>query len=99
LRFCALTSVGALFYFSLNEGISMKKKFTDEEIGQIIGKVAEKSREEMDFDFRVAESQMQLAENELAESLNEEQLKLYKSFCEKRKVFYEIASEIFERKF
>ena len=59
----------------------MKKKFTNEEIGQIIGKIAEKIREEMDYDFRVAESQMQLAEKELAESLNDEQLKLYNDYC------------------
>ena len=75
----------------------MKKKFTNEEIGQIIGKIAEKIREEMDYDFRVAKSQMQLAEKELAESLNDEQLKLYNDYCEKRKTFYEIASEIYQK--
>ena len=51
----------------------MKKKFTNEEIGQAIGKIAEKIRDDMDYDFRVAQSQMWIAENDLADSLDEKQ--------------------------
>ena len=77
----------------------MKKKITDDNIGKIIGKIAERVREEMDFDFRVAQSQMCQAENDLVESLNEDQKQLYKIFKEKREIFYEIAKEIYEKKF
>ena len=34
----------------------MKKKFTNEEIGQIMGKIADKVRRDMDYDFRVAQN-------------------------------------------
>ena len=40
----------------------MKKKITDEEIGQFIGKLADELRSEVDYDFRVAQSQTLLAE-------------------------------------
>ena len=76
-----------------------RKKLTDEEIGQFIGKIAEKIRSEMDYDFRVAHGQMHLAENELVATFTPEQLKLYEEFKIKREEFYSIASEIYERKF
>ena len=75
----------------------MKKKFTDEEIGEIIGKMADKIRSEMDYDFRVAQSQTWIAENDLVATFNEEQKRLYKDFCEKREVFYSIAKELYRR--
>ncbi len=77
----------------------MKKKLTDEEIGKAIGKLAEEVRRELDYDFRVAQSQMWLAEDDLVKTLNEKQLSLYKNFCEKRKVFFEISSEIYQKNF
>ena len=77
----------------------MKKKITNEDIGEIICKIAEKVRAEIDFDFRVAKSQMCLAENDLVDSLNDEQKKLYMIFKEKRDIFYEIAKEIYTKKF
>ena len=77
----------------------MKKKFTNEEVGEIIGRLADKIRSDMDYDFRVALSQMQHAEKDLASTLNENQLELYKDFCEKRAKFEEIAESLYERKF
>lgn len=77
----------------------MKKKFTNEEVGQVIGKVAEKIREEMDYEFRIAQSQMWIAENDLVDTLTEEQYKLYKDYSEKRNNFYKIANELYTRKF
>ena len=77
----------------------MKKKFTDEEIGQMIGKMAEKIRSDMDYEFRVAQSQMWIAENDLVDSLDEKQQELYKDFREKRDVFFKIAEELYQRKF
>ena len=77
----------------------MKKKFTNEEVGQMIGKMAEKIRDEMDYEFRVAQSQMWIAENDLVNALTEEQYKLYKDYSEKRNNFYKIAKELYARKF
>lgn len=77
----------------------MKKKFTDEEIGQMIGKMAEKIRSDMDYDFRVAQSQMWIAENDLVDSLDEKQQELYKDFREKRDLFFKIAEALYQRKF
>lgn len=77
----------------------MKKKVTNEEIGQVIGKLAEHIRHEMDYEFRVAESQMWIAENDLVDTLNEQQKVLYQDFAEKRNTFYKIANDIYQRKF
>ncbi len=77
----------------------MKKKFTNEEIGQIMGKIADKVRRDMDYDFRVAQSQMWIAEKDLVNTLDEKQKDLYDDFCKKRDDFYSIAGEIYQRKF
>lgn len=77
----------------------MKKKVTEEEVGQIIGKIAEKIRDDLDYEFRVAQSQMWIAENDLIDALDETQHELYRSYSEKREFFYKIAAEIYQRKF
>ena len=76
----------------------MKKKFTNEEIGQLIGKMAEKIRDEMDYEFRVAQSQMWIAEKDLVDTLSEEQYELYRVYSEKKNYFYKIAKELYTRK-
>ena len=77
----------------------MKKKVTDEEVGKFLGEVADTVRRQMDFDFRVAQSQMAIAENDLVNTLSKEQRELYDDFCKKREAFYSVASEIYKRKF
>ncbi len=77
----------------------MKKKVTNEEVAEVIGKIADKIRSDMDFDYRVARSQMDIAENELVNSLDDKQRELYEDFYKKREEFYQIASEIYKRKF
>ncbi len=78
----------------------MRKKVTNDDIGQAIGKIAEKIRDNMDYQFRVAQSQMWIAENDLIDSLEtDEQKKLYLEFAEKKNEFFRIAKEIYERKF
>ena len=77
----------------------MRKKVTENEVAKLIDAVAQKVREEMDFDYRVAESQMGIAEQQLYRSLNDQQKELYNDFVKKRKQFYDIASEMYERKF
>lgn len=76
----------------------MKKKFTNEEVGEAIGKMAEKIRFDLDFEFRVAESQMWIAENDLVDSLTEDQHELYRDYSEKRNYFFQLAKELYERK-
>ena len=77
----------------------MKKKFTNEEVGEAIGKMAEKIRDDMDYEFRVAQSQMWIAENDLVDALTEDQHELSRDYNEKREYFYKIAQELYQRKF
>ena len=77
----------------------MKKKVTNEEVGEIIDKIAEKVRSDMDYEFRVAQSQMWIAENDLVDALDEKQHDLYREYSEKRETFFRIANELYERKF
>ena len=77
----------------------MKKKVTNDDVAKLIGEVAQQIRDEMDYDFRVAQSQMWIAENDLIDSLDENQKKLYEDFRKKREEFYAIAQEIYERKY
>ena len=82
----------------LKKIINLKKKITNEEVASILGKIAEDIRDDLDYDFRVAQSQMWIAENDLVDSLNEQQKKLYDDFSEKRNTFFKIASELYQRK-
>ena len=77
----------------------MKKKFTNEEVGQVIGTMADKIRSDMDYEFRVAQSQMWIAENDLVDALEEKQYELYREYSEKRNAFFKIAEQLYERKF
>ena len=77
----------------------MKKKVTNEEVGQVIGEMAEKIRSDMDYEFRVAQSQMWMAENDLVDVLNENQHDAYRNYAEKRETFFKIAAELYQRKF
>ncbi len=77
----------------------MKKRVSNEEVAQAINIIAEKIRSDLDYNFRVAQSQLQIAENDLVDSLDEKQKKLYEEFAKKRSEFYEIAKEIYQRKF
>lgn len=76
----------------------MKKKITNEEAGKFLWEIAEQVRSDIDYEFRVAQSQMWIAENDLVDSLNENQHALYKDYAEKRETFFKIAAELYERK-
>ena len=77
----------------------MKKQVTNEEVGQAIGKMAEKIRDDLDYEFRIAQSQMWMAENDLVDVLDEKQHEAYKNYAEKREEFFKIAKELYQRKF
>ena len=76
----------------------MKKKLTDEEIGQAIGNLAKEIKRQLKYDCDVAYRDMCWAENCLANSLNENQRQLYQAFREKRDAFFEIASEVYKER-
>ena len=75
------------------------RKVTNEEAGSVMGALAEKVRDDMDYAFRVAQSQMWIAENDLVDVLDDKQQEAYKNYCEKREEFYKIAKELYQRKF
>jgi len=77
----------------------MKKKVTNEDAGEFMSKIAEKIREDLDYEFRVAQSQMWIAENDLIDALHEDQYELYRDYAEKRNAFEKIAKELYVRKF
>ena len=66
----------------------MRKKVTNEEVGEVIEKLAEKIRSDMDYEFRVAQSQMWIAENDLIDALEEKQYEAYRNYVEKREAFF-----------
>ena len=75
------------------------KRITNDEVAMALGKMADRIRRDMDYDFRVARSQMWIAEKDLIDSLNDEQRTLYDDYRCKRDEFYRIAGEIYQRKF
>ena len=77
----------------------MKKKITNEKVEEIMGAGADKIRSDMDYEFRVAQSQMWIAENDLVDALDEKQQSLYKEYADKREEFFRIAKELYQRKF
>ena len=77
----------------------MKKRITDEEVGEALGKMADKIRSDMNYELRVARSQMWIAENDLVDTLDEKQKALYEDFCKKREVYYGIAEEMYQKKY
>ena len=76
----------------------MERRLTDEEIGKAIGVLAEKVKLEMDFELKVAKSEMMFAENELFLSLNEEQKKLFDIYRKRKEIFFDIAEQMYKRK-
>ena len=76
----------------------MERRLTNEEIGKAMGSLAEKVKLEMDFELKVAESEMIFAENELFLSLNEEQKKLFNIYRKRKEIFFDIAEQMYKRK-
>ena len=76
----------------------MKKKATNEAISEMMENIAQDIRDDMDYDLRVAQSQMWIAEHDLVDSLTEEQQALYNDFADKREVFFNLAKQMYQRK-
>ena len=73
----------------------MENKLNQKELGILFGELMDKTRAELGVEFRVAESEMVLAEREFRRSLDYPQSILYRKYCEKKNHFLEVASKIF----
>lgn len=76
-----------------------RKKATNDDVGEMIGKIAEEIRDKLNYELKVAESQMWLAENDLVDALREDQYEVYRTYAEKRSEFFKLAKEVYQRKF
>ena len=97
--FGALTSVGALFYFK--ERIMKKKSTNDnktvkdddqDEVKNFILKIIDEIRKNDEIEYKALRSIMDIAEQRLVNTFNEEQKKLYDEFVKKRKDFYKFVN-------
>jgi hypothetical protein len=73
----------------------MKGKLNEKELGILFGELMDKSRDELGVEFRVAESEMVLAERKFFRSLDYSQSILYQDYRGKKNHFLEVASKIF----
>lgn len=62
----------------------MKKRVTNDDVAKFIGETATKIRDELDYDYRVAKSQMWIAEKDFLETLDQKQRDLYYDLCKKK---------------
>lgn len=74
----------------------MRKKVTNDDVEQVIRRMANEIRNEIIFDLNGAKFDMKEAEKKLAKTFTEEQLKLYNIFCQKRKEYYAIAQDVYK---
>jgi hypothetical protein len=86
-----------LAHFLFGENSMQKKENTN--LRENVEKIAEKVREQIMDDYILAKANMWIAEKALLKSLSEEQIPLYEEFYNRRSYFYEVAGEIFQKKF
>lgn len=79
--FGALTSVDALFYLEGN----MKNNTLNEQTENFVKNIVKQVQSEMEENFNLAQTQMEMAEEKLVESLSAKQLTLYQDFCKKKR--------------
>ena len=77
----------------------MKKKATNEDVKKLIGGIVKEINEEQEKEFRLAQCLMDIAENKLIQSLNSDQRALFDEYCQKRTAYYDIAREIYVKKY
>jgi hypothetical protein len=77
----------------------MKKKLNKNEMREFIARMIYKDKRKLNENFSVAQSEMELTENNLAQTFNKKQRVLYDDFCKKRELFYNAASELYEKIF
>ena len=77
----------------------MENNFTKEKTQESVEKITNKVRQEVTQDFNRAQIRVWIAEKKLLNSLNEEQRKLYNEFYKQRELFYDIANELYVKRF
>ena len=71
----------------------MKKRITNENVGELIGKIATQIREELDRELSVATSHLIWAEHQLTETFDENQKELFKEYLENQERVNKIKKE------
>ena len=74
----------------------MRKKVTNDDVEQVIRRMANEIRNDIYCEINDAEFEMTEVEKKLVKTFNEEQLKLYREFCQKRKEFYDVAQRYYK---
>ena len=77
----------------------MKDKVTNEDVAKAIAEMADKVREQMNRELEDAKSDMDRIEEILALTFNSSQKIFYEKFCEKRQVYYDLASGMYKKKY
>ena len=72
----------------------MKKKITNEEVGNIIRTIANKICNDLDDELRIATSHLIWAENQLVITFDEKQKSLFNEYLEKQEKVLKIKSEM-----
>ena len=62
----------------------MRKKPTNDDVAKLIKDLAEEVRSQLDFELRVAQSNLNLSERELIDSFTDEQKQLYEQYIKDR---------------
>ena len=77
----------------------IKKEQTEEEIKEIVTQIIKEAIRLDNKRFESAKKRMLLAEKQLVETFNQEQLVLYEDFCKKREKFYKAADKMYDKRF
>lgn len=83
----------------INEYTEEELKAIDKEVRDFVVKLTSMDKEQKQKRFELAKKEMVQAKTDFIESLDKNQLRLYKSFCKKKDAFYSWLSQIEEQKF
>ena len=93
MGYAFLGALPMVTHFFVLRIIIMRKKVTNEDVANAIQKMALELRNEIYCDLNDVEYNMQEVEKKLVKTFTEEQLEIYREFCQKRKEFYNLASQ------
>lgn len=77
----------------------MKREINNGKSDEFVEKVVKQVQDEMEENFNIAFTQMNILEKELADTLTEEQKELYQNFLRARENFYKKAKTIYKKRF
>ena len=76
-----------------------QEQYTEEQIKKKIKEMLEKNKIQRALAFKKAKKEMIEIEEQLVETLGENQIDLYKKFCKKRNNFYKKASLVYTKNY